>query len=97
MPNSETITVEIYNVQHTLQLEGRTPLEVSGLADHVNKKIDEIVETSKIADTSKVGILAALNIAEELFKLRDNKEDINKKSEGEVQELIKLIDSTLSD
>ena len=97
MPNSETITVEIYNVQHTLQLEGRTPLEVSCLADHVNKKIDEIVETSKIADTSKVGILAALNIAEELFKLRDNKEDINKKSEGEVQELIKLIDSTLSD
>ena len=97
MPNDDTITVEIYKVQHIVSLEGREPLIVNNLANYVNKEINEIVETQKIADSSKVGILAALNIAEQLFKLKENKNHINEKTEGEVQELIKLIDSTLSD
>ena len=48
------------------------PQYVQELAAYVDKKMREIAESSQTADSLKVAVMAALNIAEELFQERDN-------------------------
>ncbi len=45
---------------------------VQELAAYVDKKMREIAESSQTADSLKVAVMAALNIADELFQERDN-------------------------
>ncbi len=92
----EKITVKIYHGKYSINKEDKDPLYISSLAEYVDKKINEIASTSQIADTNRVGILAALDIADELFRIRDSKKYNNEKTEGEIAELMKLIDNTLS-
>ena len=96
MADEEKITVEIYHGKYSINKEDKDPLYISSLAEYVDRKINEIADTSHIVDTNKVGILAALDIADELFKLKDSKKYSNEKTEGEIQELIELLDKTLS-
>ncbi len=96
MKEEEKITVEIYHGKYSINKEDKDPLYISSLAEFVDKKIHEIASTSHIADTSKVGILAALDIADELFKSRENKKYSSEKTEDGIKELIKLINNTLS-
>ena len=45
---------------------------VEELAAYVDRKMREIAESSQTADSLKVAVLAALNIADELFQEKDN-------------------------
>jgi cell division protein ZapA len=45
---------------------------VQELAAYVDKKMKEIAESSQTADSLKVAVMAALNIADELFQEREN-------------------------
>ena len=97
MKNDEKITVEIYHSKISINKEDKDPLYINSLAKYVDNKIQEIAKTSHIADTSKVGMQAAMIITDELFQLKDEKKYISEKKEDEIKELTKLIDNTLSD
>ena len=45
---------------------------IKGLAAYVDKKMREIADACKTVDGQKVAVLAALNIADELFQEKDN-------------------------
>lgn len=50
---------------------------IKELAAYVDKKMREITGSSKTADSLKVAVMAALNIADELFQERENAMKLN--------------------
>ena len=65
---------------------------VSKIVQHINERAREIGDASEDVTTSDIAILVALNIAEELFRVRGEKEELYSRFEGEIEELISYID-----
>jgi len=63
------VTVNIYGQDYTLKGEADADY-VQEVARYVDEKMREISDTSSVAMTAKVAILAAINIADELFRER---------------------------
>ena len=67
--------------------------EIEGIAKYVDSKMKEIKEnSSSIMSISKLAILAALNVTEELFRLRHQKEEMEDVVEQRSSKLIELLD-----
>ena len=64
--------VEIFGAQYTFQ--GEDPDHVRRLADHVNRTMAETAKSIRNVTTTKVAVLAAMNLADELLTLRDSTE-----------------------
>lgn len=56
-------SVEIFNQVYAIR--GDNPEKIRALAEIVDRKMKEVSQFSRIADTNKVAILAALSIADE--------------------------------
>src|SRR5262245_7947719 len=69
---STTTAVEIFGEVYHVR-GGDENGYLQGLADLVDKKMREVAEHAK-GDTSRIAILAALNLAEELFQLQSRQE-----------------------
>ena len=57
------------------------PENTKQVADYVNRKISEIRDASRGTDKLKAAVLAALNIAGELFEYRSKKQEAERKLE----------------
>jgi cell division protein ZapA len=67
--NSGHITVKIYG--ETYPLRTTEPADrLEELAGFVDARMREVAATGKVVVTSKIAVLAALHIADELFRLR---------------------------
>lgn len=64
------IRVDIYNQTYSIRSDGDNEYILS-LADYVDRKMREIASGTMTVDSLKVGILAALHIADEYFQLKD--------------------------
>lgn len=65
---------------------------VAGVVQYVNDKVDEISKGGSNLNTLTIAVLAALNIADELFKAKGENSLISEQLENRTQELINLID-----
>jgi len=65
---------------------------VNSIVRYINERAAEIGEASENVTTSDIAILVALNITEELFKVKEEKEDLQSRFENGVEELISYID-----
>jgi cell division protein ZapA (FtsZ GTPase activity inhibitor) len=65
---------------------------VAGVVQYVNDKVDEVSKGGQNPNTLAIAVLAALNIAGELFKARGENKLISEQLEKKTQELIDLID-----
>ena len=72
-------------------------LYYNSLAQYVEEKMREIQQATHIVSSQKIAVLAALNIADELFHERENKSHHNKSFDKKHVELIKLLDKILED
>lgn len=68
---------------------------VRRIADFVNGKIAEVMETTNSVASLNVAILAAMNIADEFFKYQNDREQKIGTVEKKVKDLIELIDLQL--
>jgi cell division protein ZapA len=68
---------------------------VQKVADYLNKKMHEIVSNTKSVSSLRVALLAALNVADDFFKLRDRRKETCSLAEEKVKSLISLIDTQL--
>ncbi len=68
---------------------------IKDVANYVNNKMIEIEKGLTVKSNLKVAILAALNIADELYKERDEKSDIlntlDEKSQGLNEKICRII------
>lgn len=73
----DSTRVNIYGREYSIRGEG-DPAYVAEIAHFVDMRMREMTDNVTMASTSKVAILAALNITDEMFRLE--------KSQGELQE-----------
>lgn len=96
MPLNEKVDIEIYKRRFTVEMEGLTPIEINTLAQMVEEKMHEAAaENPKIADSSKLAILAALKIAADSFKAAAAHDTLNRAAEHKVEELALALQSAL--
>jgi cell division protein ZapA len=70
---------------------------LTDLASHVDRRMREVVEATGTADTLKVAILAALNIADESFQARGGRSaPIMGSSDPRLARMITLLDEALA-
>jgi len=69
--------------------------EVANVVRFVNEKMDEVLRSGNGIKTLNVAILAALNISEELLKLKEVNEELCDQIESRAEKLIQLIDEVI--
>jgi cell division protein ZapA len=77
----------VYNVRGT-----DDPGYLQGLADLVDRKMREVAQHVTTADTARIAILAALNLADELVRLQKQQEG----ERGEIREKMAALTEELS-
>lgn len=65
----EHVTVRIFGESYPLKT-GEPAERLEELARYVDARMREVAATGKVVATNKVAVLAALHIADELFRLR---------------------------
>jgi cell division protein ZapA len=72
------IDVEIYGQKYRIRVKGEEDEKYIGhLTTYVDQKMHEIAVKSKSAETLKIAVLAALNIADELFLNQKKLDQLN--------------------
>ena len=83
--------VEIYGQKFTIKSD-LEEAHLDALVKYVDNKIKEISASTGVVSTSKVALLAALNIAEELFQTRGQKDNIENIVSEKSSHLISVIE-----
>ncbi|MEE8320009.1 MAG: cell division protein ZapA [bacterium] len=84
------VDVEIFGKVYTVR--GEKDVEyVRRVAEYVDRKMREISQVTDTVSTSRIAILAALNIADEFFDLREETDEF----ESRMKNLSRKIDKAL--
>jgi len=65
------------------------------LAAYVDQKMRVVGESTRTVDSLKVAVLAALNIADEMFTLRDRQQEIDGPLRKRVEKCVALVEKAL--
>ena len=94
MADEEVISVEIRGHRYPIR-SALDPQYVTRLANYVDEKMRAAAESTPTGDMVRLAVLAALNVADELFRCRD----VNKARDGELAqragELERMLDRIL--
>ncbi|MBL8149428.1 MAG: cell division protein ZapA [Blastocatellia bacterium] len=90
----QTVEVKIYNQTYTIRGDGNSDYIIQ-LAEYVDRKMREVAAETMTADSLRVAILAALNIADELHKMRRKLEQLDGALTERSAECAELLDSLL--
>ena len=95
MTEKSTEKVEIFGQEYKIKGVGN-PQYIHKIAGYVDKKMREIAHSSGIMSQSRIAILAALNIADELYQEREERGKTKEELEGTAARLGELLDSKIS-
>ena len=91
---TSTIEVEIYGSVYNVR--GSDPERLQELASLVDDKMRQVAQHVRVVDVSKVAILTALNLADELVRTRTGRvggdDEIRQKVEGLAGELERALE-----
>jgi cell division protein ZapA len=86
-------SVEVYILGQKYTIKGDAPEEyIQQLANYVQDKIKEVYNNSPSITPVKASILAAITIADELHRLRNEQDNLTKSIEEKTGELTRLFD-----
>lgn len=86
-------STEVYILGQKYTIKGDAPEEyIRELAAYVDKKLKEVYNSSPSITPVKASILAALDIADELFKMKNQQEELTKHIEEKAATLASLFD-----
>jgi cell division protein ZapA len=75
MDQKGSVTIEIFGHEYRIRGEAN-PEYMAEIARYVDTKMREVSQGTSAGSLAKIGILAALNIADELFRERRDKQKI---------------------
>jgi cell division protein ZapA len=91
----DSVRVVIFGVEYSIK--GDVDIEtIRQVARYVNSKMTEIHENTASRDDLKIAVLSALNIAGELFELR-NKQDQGAKKIGDVNDRLSMLNKKIDE
>ncbi len=81
---------------NTYTIQGDAPAEyITQLAAYVNEKMEDVQRNISSGSPLQIAILAALNIADEYFQVRDMKSSMTADIENKARALISMLDEGL--
>ncbi|MEK6744977.1 MAG: cell division protein ZapA [Nitrospirota bacterium] len=87
----ESIQVEIFGQTYSIKV-ANDPEYIRKLAAFVDARLKEIQKSTGTADVYRIAILTALNITDELHRLRSQHEGLNKTVNTSLDRLIEITD-----
>ncbi len=81
-----SVKVTIYGTEYPVSGEADSDY-IHEVAEYVDGKMKEVADTLSVKSTTKVAILAALNITDELFRLRGSSDS----EIGDIEERLTLL------
>jgi cell division protein ZapA (FtsZ GTPase activity inhibitor) len=84
------VTIDILGRQYAIKTDGNEEY-VQKIADYVNAKSREIMESTQTISTLDVAVKVAINLADELFHERASNETFCKSVEQESRQLVQQI------
>lgn len=90
------VPVNILGRTYDIEVAPGDELLIYSLAEYVEQKLIEAQRDTGIVDTQKLAILAALNIADEYFRLKNSKESVSGILDKKADELIRVLDNAMS-
>jgi len=96
MDSKNMVQVQIFGHSYTIRGEADQAYILS-VAAYVDRKMREVTEKLPVEALSKVAILASLNIADELFKERVQRERQEAQLQHRAEWLNAVLDSVLQD
>ncbi len=89
------VQVEIYGQRYTLK-GSEDSAYVESLAAHVDKRMRELAESSSTVDSLKVAVLAAVNIADEYYRLKLSGEGVEDRIHEMTEQIGGLLDEVIA-
>jgi cell division protein ZapA len=89
-----TTSVEIFGSVYNIRDRDDTGY-LQTLADLVDRKMREVAQHASTADTARIAILAALNLADELFRIQSRQEGERVEIREKVAELTEELNRAL--
>jgi len=87
----KSFTINIFGQKYSFRTD-KDKDYVLEIAKYVNKKMEEAASNAKTVTTLNIAILAAMNIADDYFKIRLEKEELIKEIHNRSKEIIDKID-----
>ena len=93
---AEDVEVEIFGQVFRVAAGDAAPAYIQRLASYVDEKMRAIASATKTMPLNRMAILTALNIADDLFKLRDSYEQSARLVDAKTEQLISLVREQLN-
>jgi cell division protein ZapA len=87
--------IEIYDQTYNVNADGQSEEHLRELASYVDAKMREVADLTHIVDSVKVAVLAALNIADEMFMQRARQQAIEGPLRKRVEKCVALVEKAL--
>jgi cell division protein ZapA len=94
MMEKNATTVEIFGREYKIRGVGDETY-IQKIASYVDEKMREVSTGSSLPSNDRLAILAALNIADELFQARKQSSDVHSSIEQRAHRLISILDQNL--
>ena len=94
MDAKNVVQVQIFGHTYTIRSEADQEY-ILGVASFVDRKMREVTEKLPVASLSKVAILASLNIADELFKERSQRQNHDEQLSRRAERLNAVLDDLI--
>jgi cell division protein ZapA len=92
---SGRVDVEIFGKVYTVRGE-KDPEYVRRVAEFVDRKMREIAQVTDTVSTSRIAILASLNIADELMTMLEESEELKARMRKMTQHIEEVLDQEAS-
>lgn len=86
--------IEIYDQSYNLSAD-QDETYVKELAAFVDSKMRTVADATRTVDSVKVAVLAAVNIADELFTLRQRQEKLEGPLQKRVEKCVAMVEKVL--
>jgi cell division protein ZapA len=91
---STNVKIEIYDQTYNVNADQNEEY-LKELATYVNARMRVVAETTRTVDSLKVAVLAALNIADEMFTLRQRQQEIEGPLRKRVEKCVAMVEKAL--
>jgi len=88
------VKIEIYDQSYNVNADGNEEY-LKELAAYVDGKMRSIAESTRMVDSLKVAVLAALNIADETFTLRQRQQELDGPLRKRVEKCVAMVEKAL--
>jgi cell division protein ZapA len=94
-PESRSVQVRIYDRQYAFRTAG-DPEKIQSLCEGLDQRMREVVASGGAVDTLKVAVLAALSLADDLQRVREEMRKLDESIERRSRACISILDRVLN-